>query len=597
MYYAQDLIEEIRVQNDIVDVISEYIPLKQKGGSYFGLCPFHNEQTPSFSVNSEKQFYYCFGCGAAGNAYSFIMQMENCDFVEAVKRLADRAHITLPESEYSIQAQELEKLKNTLYDIHKIAGRFYYDELHTEAGANALSYLNGRRIVTGIQKKFGIGYAPTGRQILYSKLKEKGFSTQAMIKSGLVMEDKTGNGFHDRFYNRLMFPIFDVQGRCIGFGGRIIEKGEPKYLNSPETTLFNKSKTLYGLNFARLAKKKEVIIVEGYMDMISIYQAGIHNVVASLGTAFNIEHAKLLKRYADSVILLYDSDDAGTNAALRAIPILVSNGFRVKVLQVPDGKDPDEYIKQNGPQEFSKLLLNAENYILFQVNCIRKRYNMQNTEHKVLFTTEAAEVLSKAASDIEMDVYTKEISEYTGISEDAIKSEINKIRNKADTAYAVRAEKNKFRVYTEENKDVVNRKSKGIIQAQRNVLYVCASYKDIYVKIIKYLSPEDFPDSIYEKMAELIFNMNENNREVFPAEILNHFESVEEQKLVTEVFAVRLNYDSTEAMEKAVNEGVKIIKRAKIDKLAANAVDIDDVYKLTEAKRKLDELYITISDG
>ena len=348
MYYPDDVIEEVRTRNDIVDVISQYVNLKKKGANYFGLCPFHNEKTASFSVNSEKQFYYCFGCGAAGNVFSFLMEMENLDFPEAMKKLAERAHINLPEPEKSAQVIAAEQTKQRLFDIHTAAGRYFYDCLQEKQGEQARAYLTKRQMDPRMARKFGIGYSPDSYDALFKHLKEKGFTLSDILKSGLVLENKDGKGYHDRFRGRLMFPIFDVQGRVVGFGGRILAKGEPKYLNSPETILFSKSRNLYGLNFAKAAKKRELILVEGYMDMLSIYQAGFKNVVASLGTAFNNDHARTLKRFADDVILLYDSDEAGTNAALRAIPVLVKNGFRVKVTQVPDGKDPDEFIKKYG---------------------------------------------------------------------------------------------------------------------------------------------------------------------------------------------------------------------------------------------------------
>ena len=377
MFYPQELIDEIRIQNDIVSVISEYITLKPKGSSYFGLCPFHNESTPSFSVSADKQFYYCFGCGESGNVYGFIMKMENCDFPEAVKRLADRARIPLPEPEYSAEAARKEKLKQQIYDMHRQAGRYYYAALHSRNGEKALEYLNRRGVEPEIQKKFGIGYAPQGRDNLYKYLSSKGFDREAMVKSGLVMESKDGRGLYDRFFNRLMFPIFDIQGRAIAFGGRIIDKGEQKYLNSPETAVFSKSRTLYGMNFAKAARKREIILVEGYMDMISIYQAGFPNVVAGLGTAFNGEHAATLRKLADSVILLYDSDEAGTRAALRAIPVLVGGGFDVKVTQVTGAKDADEFIKKYGRDAFGKLIVDAVSYITFRINVAKKYYNMK----------------------------------------------------------------------------------------------------------------------------------------------------------------------------------------------------------------------------
>lgn len=595
MYYPQELIEEIRMQNDIVSVISEYVPLKQKGSSYFGLCPFHNESTPSFSVSADKQFYYCFGCGAAGNVYSFLMQMENCDFVEAVQKLADRVHITLPEPAYEKEAKEREQLKQRLYAIHKATGLFYYERLLSGEGQAALAYLNNRKIHPKIQRKFGLGYSPDKVGALREHLEGLGFSMPDMLKSGLVMENKNGKGYHDRFYNRLMFPIFDAQGRGIGFGGRILEKGEPKYLNSPETLIFNKSKNLYGLNFAKMAKNKELILVEGYMDMISIYQAGFHNVVASLGTAFNHDHAKALKRYTSDVLLLFDSDDAGTNAILRAIPVLVKNGFHVRVAQVTGGKDPDEFIKQYGVEEFGKLLVEAKSYISFQLKTAQKKYHMDRLEDRIQYTEEAAKILSELPSEIEREAYRTEIAKVTGISDQAIHEEITKLKKQADSAFVKEAAQKKKRVYAEQAAKAS--KSKGILEAQRELLYLCASNNSLCTEVSKWLQSEEFPDAVYSRLAAFIYEAQKAGKTLFPGEVVSFFETVEEQNLVARVFAQKPAYNTNIDIEKAVNEEVRLIKKAGIDVLAAQAATIDEVKNLIEKKRKLDEMYINVSKG
>ena len=594
--YPQEILEEVRVQNDIVDVISEYLPLKQKGTSYFGLCPFHNEKTPSFSVSSERQFYYCFGCGAAGNVYTFIMQMENDTFPEAVKRLADRVHITLPQPQYTQQAKEQELQRQRLFDLHKKAGRFFYEKLHEPVGEQARAYLQKRQMNDNIQKKFGIGYAPKEQQELYQYLQKQGFSQQELQKSGLIIERKEEKGYFDRFRNRLMFPILDIQGRVIGFGGRILSQGEPKYLNSPETLLFNKSKNLYGLNFAKNTRKREIILVEGYMDMISLYQAGFRNVAASLGTAFNQEHAKVLKKYADSVILLYDSDDAGTMAAQRAIPILTQNGFYVKVLQVPNGKDPDEFIKQSGAKAFSRLLANAQHYITFQIQCLKKQYDLTQPQQKVEFTTKTANILSKLDNDIERNVYTNEISNMTGISQQAIENEIVKIIKKENEMFTQNAQQKRKTQYYQNNKDLIT-KSSGTFAAQRDILFLCASNIQVFNKIKTILSAEDFTEEIYKKVYEKIDLLHQKSAVVFPAELVNYFELPEEQKIVTEIFAVALQYKSTKEIEKALTEEVKTLKRTSLDKLASQAQSVEQIKKLIAEKGKLDSLYITIADG
>lgn len=595
MYYQEELLEEIRTQNDIVDVIGEYLPLKQKGTSYFGLCPFHNESTPSFSVVPDKQFYYCFGCGAAGNVFSFLMQMENCDFVEAVKRLADRVNIPLPEYTPTKEAKQAEKQKNILLELHKTAGRFYYEKLHSPFGGQALDYLKSRKIQPNIQRKFGIGYAPNSTDLLYQHLKQKGYSPEEMIKSGLVMEKKGKNGYRDRFFRRLMFPIFDIQSRIIGFGGRILEQGEPKYLNSPETTLFNKSQTLYGLNFAKASRKKEIILVEGYLDMISVYQAGFHNVAASLGTAFNQEHAKILKKFATDVILLFDSDDAGTKAALRAIPVLSGNGFRVKVAQVPDGKDPDGYLRQKGTKAMSLVLGQAKSSISFQLYCIRKEYPLQTTEHKVAFTTKSAEILSKIPSAIEQDAYIKEVSSYSGITAEAIQNEIIKLQKKAETDFIKKSTEKRTSAFSTSSV-LQNQKSKGLLEAQRDLLNFCITDALIYEKIKQYVSSDAFLEPVYVRLAELIADFKKRNQPLFPAELLNYFPSVEQQQLVAKVFTEQKSYETRQDLEKALNEEIRMVWNAKIDQMAASATEIETINKLIEKKRNLNEMRISITN-
>ena len=593
MRYPREVIDEVRLQNDIVEVISQYVPLKQKGSTHWGLCPFHNEKTASFSVSSEKQFYYCFGCGAAGNVFSFLMEMDGLDFPEAMKKLAERAHIDLPEPERSAQVIAAEQAKQRLFDIHTTAGRYFYDCLQEKQGEQARAYLAKRQMDPRMARKFGIGYSPDSYDALFRHLKEKGFTVSDILKSGLVLENKDGKGYHDRFRGRLMFPIFDVQGRVVGFGGRILAKGEPKYLNSPETILFSKSRNLYGLNFAKAAKKRELILVEGYMDMLSIYQAGFHNVVASLGTAFNQEHARTLKRFADDVILLYDSDEAGTNAALRAIPVLVKNGFRVKVTQVPDGKDPDEFIKAKGAAEFSKLLINAVHYISFEIACIQRKYNLKNPEHRVRFATEAAEILSKLDSEIERNVYLGEVSRVTGVEEEAIRSEIRKLMQKEDEAFQKEAEKQRqqnFRNYTAEGRKV----DKGLIEAQRNLLYYSAQHQGVHETLRKILAEDDFTEDVFRRAFHHIGELWSSSGHVFPADLVSRFEETKEQKMATEIFAVQLPTENGADMEKAINEQVRLLKRTKIDHLTATATTVEEIQEMVEARRKLDSLYITI---
>ena len=343
MYYSDEIIEEVRSRNDIVDVISTYVKLQKKGSSYFGLCPFHNEKSPSFSVSRQKQMYYCFGCGAGGNVFTFLMEYENYTFVEALKYLADRAGVELPEEEYSREAKERADTRAILLEINKAAAQYYYIQLKSSRGAVGLEYFKKRKLSDETIKAFGLGYSNKYSDDLYRYLKSKGYKDDMIAKAGLISIDEK-NGVYDKFWNRVMFPIMDVNSRVIGFGGRVLGDGEPKYLNSPETMLFDKSRNLYGLNYARTSRKKYMMLCEGYMDVISMHQAGYTNAVASLGTALTEQHAALLKRYTDQVILTYDSDGAGVKAALRAIPILKEVGISTKVLNLKPYKDPSSFM-------------------------------------------------------------------------------------------------------------------------------------------------------------------------------------------------------------------------------------------------------------
>ena len=383
MRYSDDLIEEVRMKNDIVDVISGYVKLTRKGSSYFGLCPFHNEKSPSFSVSPGKQMYYCFGCGAGGNVFTFLMEYENYTFVEALKFLAERAGIELPQIEYSKEAKEQADLKTRLLEINKQAAKFYYYQLHTSRGAQGLAYLKGRGLSDETIRKFGLGYSDRYGDLLYKYLKEKGYSDELLRQSGLFLADEV-HGMQDKFWNRVIYPIMDVNSRVIGFGGRVMGDAKPKYLNSPETKIFDKSRNLYGLNAARSSRRKNLIICEGYMDVISMHQAGFTNAVASLGTALTSLQASLLKRYTDEVLIIYDSDEAGVRAALRAIPLLKGVGLNTRVVNLRPYKDPDEFIKAEGAEAFEQRLAEAENSIYRLASAIKKTQSRANALKNII---------------------------------------------------------------------------------------------------------------------------------------------------------------------------------------------------------------------
>ena len=425
MYYAEDVIEEVRSRNDIVSVISEYVKLQRKGSSYFGLCPFHNEKSPSFSVSPDKQMYYCFGCGAGGNVFTFIQEYENYSFPEAMKFLAERAGITLPEKEYSQEERRVQDLRTRILNVNKMAAKYYYYQLRTENGRQAMEYLKNRRLSDETIRSFGLGYSNKYSNDLYLYLKKQGVSDELLRESGLMNVDER-NGMYDKFWNRVIFPIMDVNNRVIGFGGRVMGDGKPKYLNSPETAVFDKSRNLYGLNVARTARKKSMLVCEGYMDVISMHQAGFKNSVASLGTALTTQHASLLKRYTDEVILTYDSDGAGIKAALRAIPMLKAAGISTRVLHMNPYKDPDEFIKTLGPEAFQERMDQAENSFLFEISILERDFDMHDPEGKTGFYQAAARKLMEFDQELERENYIQAVAERYQISFDSLRKMVNR---------------------------------------------------------------------------------------------------------------------------------------------------------------------------
>lgn len=599
MYYSEEIIEEVRSQSDLVDVISEYVRLQRRGSSYFGLCPFHNENTASFSVSPDKQMYYCFGCQAGGNVFTFVMQMENFSFIEAIKHLADRAHITLPQPEYSEEVRRKIEENQILISIHKESAKYFYANLRSTRGQKAVEYLLKRKLEENIQKLFGIGYSNTDYDDLYQYLLYKGYDENLILRSGLVLPKKKVKGFIDRFRNRIMFPIFDVHNRIIGFGGRVLDDSLPKYMNSPDTPLFDKSKNLYGLNYARTSGKNQIIIVEGYMDVISLYQAGFENAVASLGTAFTYQQATLLKRYTSEVVLVYDSDLAGTNAALRAIPILSSAGLKIKVIQILGEKDPDDYIKQNGTEAFQKLLNEAMGALMFQVHILRQKYNIEDTEQKIKFTIEVAQLLSKLDNGIERDAYLQQISNETQISVTSIINEIKKnkeIQTKNNNK-ARRFEK-RTNNFDKVDKDLHKSDEKnGLYKAQKNILKLLYKNPFIYQKIKPYLNYEDLIDPILMKVARLIYQQYDKGLNIEPAFIINHFDNLQEQQLVSTIFSENNSNSQDYDVEKAVNDQIKLIIKANIDIKSRSAKDIYEIQSLIEQKKQLEKLYINLISG
>ncbi len=426
MAFPEAFLDELIARNPIEDVVSQYVNLKRSGSNLFGLCPFHGEKTPSFSVSPDKGIYYCFGCHKGGSVINFEMEIEGLSYPDAVRALAKRAGLEVPEDE---QYQSRYRQQERLWALHKEAARFFHSRLYAPIGANALQYATGRGMPKSILTKFGIGYAPDSWTDLVDYLRSKNYTDQELRDSGLVtVSQKNGNLF-DRFRDRLMFPIIDVRGNVIGFGGRIMnssDKSAAKYLNSPETLIFNKRKNLFALNLAKKSKLGYLILVEGYMDAIALHQYGFDCAVASLGTALTEDGANLLSRYTEQVVLIYDGDEAGQNATQRAIPILEKAGLQVKVLKMRDAKDPDEYLKKFGADRFRILLEESANRVEYQLNAILKKYDLRDDEQKVQYLQESAGLIGSLSSAVQREVYGGRVAEAAGISEDAMRLEVNR---------------------------------------------------------------------------------------------------------------------------------------------------------------------------
>lgn len=514
--YSDELIEEIRINNDIVDVVSEYVRLEKRGKNYFGLCPFHREKTPSFSVESGKQIFYCFGCGKGGNVFQFISLAEKIDYIESVRLLADRAKIMLPESDNAEEAEKA-KQKQQVLNINLLAARYYNDVINSKKGEAGNAYLKKREITEHTARKFGLGYSADEWDNLYQHLKENGVSEENMLLSGLIMQSSKGH-LYDRFKGRLMFPIFDVRGNVIGFGGRVLDNSLPKYMNSPETVVYNKGRHLYALNFAKNSDSKRLVVVEGYMDVISLYQSGINNVVASLGTALTESQGRILKKYAEEIVISYDADTAGQAATQRGLNLLNDIGCNVRVLTVPDSKDPDEYIRKNSPDHFRKLIDNALSLVEYKIKVLRGEQDLSTTDGKITFLNKAALVLAKVDNVMEREMYIKKLSREYEISEEAMLSEVMRRTRPAKTqslkiANAVEAAK-KAAVSGDEIEG-------KILQSERFILSLLCVDNSMYQVIKENFKIDQFIGEENKRVAGIVFEKMEERKDFTPAELLN----------------------------------------------------------------------------
>lgn len=545
MRYSDDVIEEVRIRSDIVDVISQYVRLQKKGNSYFGLCPFHNERSPSFSVNREKQMYYCFGCGAGGNVYTFLMEYENYSFPEAVQYLARQAGVDLPVVEESREARAQADYKTSLLGIQKLAAGYYYYQLKQEHGAYAREYLQGRGLSAETIHQFGLGYAQKSGGGLYRYLKDKGYSDELLKDSGLFQADEQ-RGMYDKFWNRVIFPITDVQNRVIGFGGRLMGEGKPKYLNSPETKIFDKGRNLYGLSRARSSRRKNIIICEGYMDVISMHQAGFTNAVASLGTALTTGHSSLLRRYTQEVLMIYDSDEAGIKAALRGIPLLRAAGIHAKVVDLSPYKDPDEFIKAEGGEAFQERLSQAENSFLFQIRMLEREFDLEDPQGKTDFYRAVAQRLLEFTQDLERENYIAAIARRYQVEKQQLHKLVN---NLALTGAGIPAR--------QEVRGPNKRKEEGESareKAQKLMLTWLVNKPEIFAEVSSYLKPEDFTTPLYRQVAAMLYEQQEKEGVFTPARIWNQFQDPEEQKAAASLLNAELPMESEKELGKAITD-------------------------------------------
>lgn len=583
-YYSEDLIEEVRSRNDIVDVIGSYVHLQKKGSTYFGLCPFHNEKTGSFSVSPNKQMYYCFGCGAGGNVFTFMMQYENFTFGEAMQSLADRVGIELPQQEMTT-AQKREADKRTkLLEINKEAAKYFYRLLRSPRGQRAHDYFKNRALSDETMQKFGLGYSDQYSDDLYRYLRSKGYDDAILKESGLVTIDEVRGG-HDKFWNRAMFPIMDVHNRVIGFGGRVMGDGEPKYLNSPETKIFDKSRNLYGLNIARSTRKNQLLLCEGYMDVIALHQAGFDNAVASLGTALTSGHASLLKRYTKEVYLTYDSDGAGVKAALRAIPILKEVGIMTKVINMRPYKDPDEFIKALGADAYQERIDNAQNSFMFEIRVMQDRYDMNDPESKTAFYNEIANKLLGFTEELERNNYIQAVADEYHIAFDDLRKLVNNLALKGGIVKPQAPLKSGIN----ENK----KKEDGMKQSQKLLLTWLVENNTLFERIKGYITADDFTEELYHRVAVEVFSQYETTHAVNPAKIVSMFTDEEEQRDVAGIFNATIHkVEGRNDRETALKETILRIKENSINYRSQHLAptDMDGLMKIVEDKRALEKL-------
>ena len=579
-------IQELKARTEIVDVISEYVTLKRSGRSYMANCPFHNEKTPSFSVSPENGFFHCFGCGAGGDVITFIRKIENLDYVEAVKLLAKRVGMTVPEDG---RDDGMGKLKARIYEANREAARFYHKQLYAPAGKQALDYLRKRQLTEKTIIHFGLGYSPTSRFELVNHLKSKGFSGSELIAANLANQSQRGYPF-DRFSDRVMFPIIDLRGNVIAFGGRIMTDIKPKYLNTSDTPVFNKSRNLFALQFAKNKADGQLILVEGYMDVIALHQAGFENAVATLGTALTNEQALLIKRYCDEVVICYDADEAGQRATQRAIGILRPTGLRVKVLTVPNGKDPDEFIKSYGEQgstRFRMLLEKTGNDIDYAINKLRTQFNTDVTEQRVEFFNRAGPIIAEIQNPVERDVYITKLADELDVEKSAVSrlvlDYLGKRKNRQKNEEQRRAAKELSAINDRMNKEKQYKLKAAT--AEEALLAVMLKNPDTAVKIVDRVDPGLFLTNFNRRIYEVLEERVKNGREIGIEDISGDF-SVDEMGRITEIMASRPRENDPMT---AAEEYIGVLENEK-ERLTPEQIKQSEPEELNEYIKKLKKM-------
>ncbi len=613
MYYPQEIIDQVIAANDIVSVIGEHVHMKRSGSGYMGLCPFHNEKSPSFSVSPGKQVYHCFGCGESGNVVTFVMKYKNATFQEALKILADRAGIKLPEAQYSEESKKKNEQRDRLFAINKDAATYYFRLLRSPRGRRGMDYFRQRQLSDETLNRFGLGFADGADSDLVAYLRKRGYADEDILLSGVAAFDEK-RGLHDKFWNRVMYPIMDVTNRVIGFGGRVMGDGKPKYLNSPETPIFDKSHNLYGLNLAKRSRCGYFILCEGYMDVIAMHQAGFSQAVASLGTSFTEGQAQILKRYVPTVLLSYDSDGAGVKAAMRNIGILHSAGLTGKVVDLRPYKDPDEFMKGAGKEEFQKRLDNAENSFLYQIRQVQTNYDLSDPAAQTRFYHEIARRLCEFDDEIERENYTKKMADLYFIPLETLRREVAsyQMAGGAQTLQTRQLQRQKPVNLTEGKRRGKLEEAKR--RNERLLLTWISDDPAVYPQLRPYLRAEDFAEGVYRTAAGRYFEILDKRYgdalqveagtlpegSASPAAAVACFDGEEEQKEAAQLFETRMDGVQTkEEREKALKDVILSVKRNALEQsmlsLQGNPNALQTIVKLKKQIADLEKLEIRIT--